>query len=75
MVRLDRLVRSSRDLANIMHELTEMGCRFVSIRESWCDSTSKFGRLLMRYPYVIYDSMLKLALATRKTSILSNGSR
>jgi hypothetical protein len=24
---------------------------------------------------VIYDSMLKLALATRKTSILSNGSR
>ena len=47
VVRLDRLVRSSRDLANIMHELTEMEVGFVSLRESWCDTTTKFGRLLM----------------------------
>jgi len=47
VVRLDRLVRSSRDLANIVHDLTEMDCGFVSLRESWCDTTTKFGRLLM----------------------------
>jgi len=47
VVRLDRLVRSSRDLANVMHDLTEMGCGFVSLRESWCDTTTKVGRLLM----------------------------
>ncbi len=47
VTRLDRLARSSRDLANIMHELTERDCGFVSLRESWCDTTNKFGRLLM----------------------------
>jgi DNA invertase Pin-like site-specific DNA recombinase len=47
VVRLDRLVRSSRDLANIMHELTEKDCGFVSLRESWCNTETKVGRLLM----------------------------
>jgi len=46
VVRLDRLARSSRDLANIMHELEERECGFISLRESWCDTTNKFGRLL-----------------------------
>jgi len=47
VVRLDRLARSSRDLANIMHDLTERDCGFVSLRENWCDTTNKFGRLLV----------------------------
>jgi len=46
VVRLDRLVRSSRYLANIMHDLAEMECGFVSLRETWCDTTTKVGRLL-----------------------------
>jgi DNA invertase Pin-like site-specific DNA recombinase len=45
--RLDRLVRSSRDLANVMHELDENGCRFVSLGESWCDTTTDVGKLVM----------------------------
>src|SRR5262249_45996700 len=45
--RLDRLVRSSRDLANVMHELDENGCGFVSLGESWCDTTTDVGRLVM----------------------------
>jgi DNA invertase Pin-like site-specific DNA recombinase len=28
--KLDRLARSSRDLQNILHDLQEIGCRFVS---------------------------------------------
>ena len=40
VVKLDRLARSSRDLQNILHELQEMGCGFVSLGESWCDTTT-----------------------------------
>src|SRR6478672_13413155 len=35
VVKLDRLARSSRDLQNILHELQEKGCGFVSLAESW----------------------------------------
>ena len=34
VVKLDRLARSSRDLQNILHELQEIGCGFVSLGES-----------------------------------------
>jgi DNA invertase Pin-like site-specific DNA recombinase len=42
----DRLARPSRDLHNILHELQERGCGFVSLDESWCDSTSEGAVLL-----------------------------
>ena len=45
--KLDRLARSSRDLHNILHELQERGCGFISLGESWCDSTSEVGRLML----------------------------
>jgi DNA invertase Pin-like site-specific DNA recombinase len=45
--KLDRLARSSRDLHNILHDLQELGCGFVSLGESWCDTTSDVGRLVM----------------------------
>ena len=45
--KLDRLARSSRDLHNILHELQERGCGFVSLGESWCESTSEVGRLML----------------------------
>ena len=47
VVKLDRLARSSRDLQNILHHLQEMGCGFVSLGESWCDTTTDVGRLVM----------------------------
>ena len=47
VVKLDRLARSSRDLQNILHELQELGCGFVSLGESWCDTTTDVGRLVM----------------------------
>ena len=34
VVKLDRFARSSRDLQNILHELQEIGCGFVSLGES-----------------------------------------
>ena len=47
VTKLDRLARSSKDLHNILHELTEKGCGFVSLAENWCDSTSDVGRLML----------------------------
>jgi DNA invertase Pin-like site-specific DNA recombinase len=45
--KLDRLARSTRDLHNILYELQSKDCGFLSLTESWCDTTSKFGRLMM----------------------------
>jgi DNA invertase Pin-like site-specific DNA recombinase len=46
VTKLDRLARSSRDLHNILHDLAELGCGFVSLGEAWCDTTSEVGRLM-----------------------------
>ena len=47
VTKLDRLARSSRDLHNIIHELDGLSCGFVSLGESWCDTTTSAGRLMM----------------------------
>jgi DNA invertase Pin-like site-specific DNA recombinase len=45
--KLDRLARSSRDLHNILHELGARGCGFTSLGETWCDTTTDVGRLML----------------------------
>src|SRR5262249_15114649 len=45
--KLDRLARSSRDLHNILHQLQELSCGFLSLGESWCDTTTDVGRLML----------------------------
>ena len=47
VAKLDRLARSSRDLHNIIHELDGLSCGFVSLGESWCDTTTSHGRLML----------------------------
>jgi DNA invertase Pin-like site-specific DNA recombinase len=47
VTKLDRLARSSRDLHNILHELKGLSCGFLSLGESWCDTTSDVGVLVM----------------------------
>jgi DNA invertase Pin-like site-specific DNA recombinase len=47
VTKLDRLARSSKDLHNIMHELAEKCCGFVSLGETWCNTESDVGRLLI----------------------------
>jgi DNA invertase Pin-like site-specific DNA recombinase len=47
VTKLDRLARSSRDLHNILHDLQERTCGFVSLGEAWCDTTSDVGRLML----------------------------
>jgi DNA invertase Pin-like site-specific DNA recombinase len=47
VTKLDRVARSSRDLHNILHELQAQGCGFVSLGETWCDTTTDVGRLML----------------------------
>jgi DNA invertase Pin-like site-specific DNA recombinase len=47
VTKLDRLARSSRDLHNILHELDGLSCGFISLGDSWCDTTTSAGRLMM----------------------------
>src|SRR6267154_2580310 len=47
VAKLDRLARSSRDLHNILHEIEKEGCNFVSLGESWCNTTTSVGRLMV----------------------------
>ncbi|WP_027528021.1 recombinase family protein [Bradyrhizobium sp. Ec3.3] len=47
VTKLDRLARSSRDLHNILHEMKELSCGFVSLGEAWCDTTTDVGRLML----------------------------
>ena len=47
VTRLDRLARSTRDLLNTVHELTEAGAKLRSIAEPWCDTTTPLGELVM----------------------------
>jgi DNA invertase Pin-like site-specific DNA recombinase len=47
VAKLDRLARSTRDLANILHDLTKQDCGFVSLGESWADTATSIGRLML----------------------------
>ena len=37
----------ARDLHNILHEVQEQDCGFVSLGDTWCDTTTEVGRLML----------------------------
>jgi DNA invertase Pin-like site-specific DNA recombinase len=45
--RLDRLARSTRDLLNIIEALSQRGAGFKSLKDTWADTTSPHGRLML----------------------------
>jgi DNA invertase Pin-like site-specific DNA recombinase len=47
VTRLDRLARSTRDLLNLVHKITEAGAQFRSLADTWCDTTTPHGRLFL----------------------------
>ena len=47
VTKLDRVARSARDLLNIVHDLKDRGCGFVSLGDSWCDTTNEMGRFML----------------------------
>lgn len=47
VTRLDRLARSTRDLLNILDEVARKGAGFRSVRDTWADTTTPHGRLML----------------------------
>jgi len=47
VTRLDRLARSTRDLLNLLGAISEKGARFKSLRDTWADTTTAHGRLML----------------------------
>jgi DNA invertase Pin-like site-specific DNA recombinase len=47
VTRLDRLARSTRDLLNTLAAIGEAGAGFKSLHDTWADTTSPHGRLML----------------------------
>jgi DNA invertase Pin-like site-specific DNA recombinase len=47
VTRLDRLARSTRDLLNTLAAVAEKGAGFRSLRDTWADTTTPHGRLML----------------------------
>jgi DNA invertase Pin-like site-specific DNA recombinase len=47
VTRLDRLARSTRDLLNLLGMIAEKGAGFKSLRDTWADTTTAHGRLML----------------------------
>ena len=47
VTRLDRLARSTRDLLNILDAISKLGAGFKSLGDSWADTTTPHGRLML----------------------------
>ena len=47
VTRLDRLARSTRDLLNIVERISEAGAGFKSLADSWADTTTPHGKLML----------------------------
>ena len=47
VTRLDRLARSTRDLLNVIAAIAERGAGFKSLKDTWADTTSPHGRLML----------------------------
>jgi DNA invertase Pin-like site-specific DNA recombinase len=47
VTRLDRLARSTRDLLNVLDAVSEKGAGFKSLRDTWADTTTAHGRLML----------------------------
>jgi DNA invertase Pin-like site-specific DNA recombinase len=47
VTRLDRLARSTRDLLNILDTVAKAGAGFRSLADTWADTTTPHGRLML----------------------------
>jgi DNA invertase Pin-like site-specific DNA recombinase len=47
VTRLDRLARSTRDLLNVLDTVAKAGAGFRSLKDTWADTTTPYGRLML----------------------------
>jgi DNA invertase Pin-like site-specific DNA recombinase len=69
VTRLDRLARSTRDLLNVLDQVTTAGASFKSLADAWCDTTTAHGKLLIAILGGLAEFERSLILARTKTGI------
>jgi DNA invertase Pin-like site-specific DNA recombinase len=69
VVRLDRLARSTRDLLNIIHQIDEAGAEFRSLADTWCDTTTPHGKLILTVLGGLAEFERSLIMARTKAGI------
>jgi DNA invertase Pin-like site-specific DNA recombinase len=47
VTRLDRLARSTRDLLNILDQISKAGAKFRSLADAWADTSTMHGELMV----------------------------
>ena len=47
VTRLDRLARSTRDLLNVLDQVARVGATFKSLADTWANTTTPHGRLIV----------------------------
>jgi DNA invertase Pin-like site-specific DNA recombinase len=47
VTRLDRLARSTRDLLNILDQISRAGAKFRSLADAWADTSTMHGELMV----------------------------
>jgi DNA invertase Pin-like site-specific DNA recombinase len=47
VTRLDRLARSTRDLLNVLDNVSRVGAKFKSLSDAWADTTTPHGELMI----------------------------
>jgi DNA invertase Pin-like site-specific DNA recombinase len=74
VTRLDRLARSTRDLLNILDTIAEAGAGFKSLNDSWADTTTPHGRLMLTVLGGLAEFERELIIARRNDGrIRANG--
>jgi len=66
VTRLDRLARSTRDLLNILGAIVDRGADFRSLADTWADTTTAHGRLMVTLLSGIAEFERELILARTK---------
>src|SRR5262249_47438513 len=69
VTRLDRLARSTRDLLNILDQVTAADASFKSLADAWCDTTTAHGKLLITILGGLAEFERSLILARTKSGI------
>ena len=73
VTRLDRLARSTRDLLNLLGTIAEKAAGFKSLRDTWADTTTAHGRLMLTVLGGLGDDNHSITLTPRNWSIVKRG--
>src|SRR5438045_6957070 len=68
VTRLDRLARSTRDLLNVLATIGERQAGFRSLKDTWADTTTSHGRLMLTVLGGLAEFERELILAVRATA-------